>query len=147
MNDLRDLRLQIKVVFAARLRRDGGCRQCAVRLVAAGGDRVDMLDHAGIIVGLHQTELGAEVGISQHGISDYECGKTSIPIDDAAAIAAVLEFSLDEATKLTKREGALYPSADEWELIDLFREIPEKNRREVIEIVRLTKKMVNGKKI
>lgn len=62
-------------------------------------------------------------------------------------IAAVLEFSLDEATKLTKREGALYPSADEWELIDLFREIPEKNRREVIEIVRLTKKMVNGKKI
>lgn len=97
--------------------------------------------------GMTQTELGAEVGISQHGISDYECGKTSIPIDDAAAIAAVLEFSLDEATKLTKREGALYPSADEWELIDLFREIPEKNRREVIEIVRLTKKMVNGKKI
>lgn len=92
--------------------------------------------------GMTQTELGAEVGISQHGISDYECGKTSIPIDDAAAIAAVLEFSLDEATKLTKREGALYPSADEWELIDLFREIPEKNRREVIEIVRLTKKMV-----
>ena len=97
--------------------------------------------------GMTQTELGAEVGISQHGISDYECRKTSIPIDDAAAIAAVLEFSLDEATKLTKREGALYPSADEWELIDLFREIPEKNRREVIEIVRLTKKMVNGKKI
>lgn len=80
--------------------------------------------------GMTQTELGAEVGISQHGISDYECGKTSIPIDDAAAIAAVLEFSLDEAMKLTKREGALYPSADEWELIDLFREIPEKNRRE-----------------
>ena len=43
--------------------------------------------------GMTQTELGAEVGISQHGISDYECGKTSIPIDDAAAIAAVLEFS------------------------------------------------------
>ena len=38
--------------------------------------------------GMTQTELGAEVGISQHGISDYECGKTSIPIDDAAAIAA-----------------------------------------------------------
>ena len=36
--------------------------------------------------GMTQTELGAEVGISQHGISDYECGKTSIPIDDAAAI-------------------------------------------------------------
>ena len=98
-------------------------------------------------LGMTQTELGSKIGISQHGISDYECGKTSIPISDAAVIAAVLEFSLDEVTGLKKREGALYPSAEEWELLDLFRAIPERSRREAIEILRLTERVANGKKI
>ena len=59
----------------------------------------------------------------------------------------VLEFSLDEVTGLKKREGALYPSAEEWELLDLFRAIPERSRREAIEILRLTERVANGKKI
>lgn len=59
--------------------------------------------------GMTQTELGAEVGISQHGISDYECGKTSIP-SMMRRPSPRARVSLDEATKLTKREGALYPA-------------------------------------
>ena len=98
-------------------------------------------------MGMTQTELGSKIGISQHGISDYECGKTSIPFNDAAAIAAILEFSLDEVAELKKREGATYPSAEEWELLDLFRAIPERSRREAIEILRLTERVANGKKI
>ena len=74
MNDLRHLRFEVKVVFVARLGGHHCRRQRRVRLVAAGGNGVDMFNHAGIIVGLHQAQLGAEAGCLDEQILIRYCG-------------------------------------------------------------------------
>lgn len=58
-----------------------------------------------------QKQLGQLVGLSQHTISDYVCGKTAPIIGDAASIAKVLSLSLDSIFSLHGREGVYYPSA------------------------------------
>lgn len=86
--------------------------------------------------GMTQKQLGALVGLSQHTISDYVCGKSVPSIGDAAAIAQVLSFSLDATFYLRENEGTVHPSALEWSLLQLFRQVSAHQQKAVLDIVR-----------
>ena len=76
-----------------------------------------------------QKQLGQLVGLSQHTISDYVCGKTAPIIGDAASIAKVL----------------YYPSAQEWKLLQLFHQVPDEKKKAVLEMIRCAVKIADEK--
>ena len=79
--------------------------------------------------GMTQKQLGNLVGLSQHTISDYVCGKSVPAVGDAAAMAKVLSFSLDATYDLRENEGMIQPSAMEWTLLQLFQQVPPISRK------------------
>lgn len=93
--------------------------------------------------GMTQKQLGGLVGLSQHTISDYVCGKSVPTVGDAAAMAEVLSFSLDATFELRKNEGMIHPSALEWTLLELFRQVPAHQQKDVLEVLRWTVKIAS----
>ncbi len=53
--------------------------------------------------GLNQTELAKRVGATQRVVSSWETGETALTVEDACAVANVLNCTLDE---LAGRDGA-----------------------------------------
>ena len=92
-----------------------------------------------------QKQLGQLVGLSQHTISDYVCGKTAPIIGDAASIAKVLSLPLDSIFSLHGREGVYYPSAQEWKLLQLFHQVPDEKKKAVLEMIRCAVKIADEK--
>ena len=86
--------------------------------------------------GMTQKQLGNLVGLSQHTISDYVCGKSVPAVGDAAAMAKVLSFSLDATYDLRENEGMIQPSAMEWTLLQLFQQVPTHQQKDVMEVLR-----------
>ena len=86
-----------------------------------------------------QKQLGQLVGLSQHTISDYVCGKTAPIIGDAASIAKVLSLSLDSIFSLHGREGIYYPS------VQLFHQVPDEKKKAVLEMIRCAVKIADEK--
>ena len=86
--------------------------------------------------GMPQKQLGNLVGLSQHTISDYVCGKSVPAVGDAAAMAKVLSFSLDATYDLRENEGMIQPSAMEWTLLQLFQQVPPHQQKDVLEVLR-----------
>ena len=64
--------------------------------------------------GMTQKQLGNLVGLSQHTISDYVCGKSVPAVGEAAARAKGLYFSLGATDGLRENAGVFHPRAMEW---------------------------------
>lgn len=94
--------------------------------------------------GITQKQLGERVGVAQHSISDYVCGKSVPPIGTAVSIAKELGFPLDALFGLPPFSEPFALEPKEQQLLDLYYQFSAEKRDTAITLleaaVSLTKK-------
>lgn len=87
-------------------------------------------------LGFSQTELGLRLGVSRGTQKNYELGANSL---DLRYVAALAEHGVDSTYILTGLRSSAPGqgfSSDETELVDLYRRLPDEDRKTIRRIVR-----------
>ena len=84
---------------------------------------------------LTQTEVMRRTGINNKTLSGYENNIAEPDLTTFAQLMELYQLSADQVLG-TGRSGS-FVTASEQELIELYRRLPKKRRREVLEILRL----------
>lgn len=79
-----------------------------------------------------QKELAESIGISQQEVSRYECGETKAPVSFIKDVADICNVSTDYILGRSRDRNDML-SEEEFEMLELFGRLSEKNRLKVIE--------------
>jgi len=86
--------------------------------------------------GLKQSELARMLHTTERVVGSWERGESALPLDDACALADILNCTLDRLAGRQVVAGGLLLERNEKELLERYENMNERGQQVVLEVVR-----------